>query len=46
MIGELCLGKTAELTIPDIHRTVHSHPTLSESVLEAAADWNGEATQI
>ena len=46
LIGELTLGKTAELRVQDIHSTVHAHPTLSESVLEAAADWAGEAIQI
>jgi dihydrolipoamide dehydrogenase len=46
MIGELTLGKAAELTVHDIHGTIHSHPTLSESIMEAAADWAGEATQM
>ncbi len=46
MIAELTVGKQAELTLHDIHGTIHAHPTLSESVLEAAADWCGEAVQI
>ena len=41
LIGELALAKSAELTVHDIHAAVHSHPTLAESVMEAAADWGG-----
>lgn len=46
LIGELAMAKAAELTVHDIHHTVHSHPTLSESIMEAAADWAGAAVQI
>ena len=46
LIGELALAKSMELTVHDIHNTIHAHPTLSESVMEAAADWAGEAIQI
>jgi len=46
LIGEIALAKATEMTVHDIHHTVHSHPTLSESVMEAAADWEGEALQI
>jgi dihydrolipoamide dehydrogenase len=46
LIGELALARSAELTVHDIHHAIHSHPTLSESVMEAAADWAGEATGI
>ncbi len=46
LIGELALAKAAELTVDDIHHTIHSHPTLSESIMEAAADWAGEALQV
>ncbi len=46
LIGELAMAKAAELTVHDIHHTIHSHPTLSESIMEAAADWAGAAIQI
>jgi dihydrolipoamide dehydrogenase len=46
LIAEIALAKAAELTVDDIHHTVHAHPTLSESVMEAAADWRGEAIQM
>ncbi len=45
LIGEVTLGKKAELTVHDIHETVHPHPTLSESILEATADWAEESIQ-
>jgi len=40
LIGELVLARTAELTVHDVHHAIHAHPTLSESVMEAAADWD------
>ena len=46
LIGELVLAKTAELGVQDLYHTIHSHPTLSESVMEAAAEWAGESTGI
>jgi dihydrolipoamide dehydrogenase len=46
LIAEIALAKATELTVDDIHHTVHAHPTLSESVMEAAADWSGEAIQM
>jgi dihydrolipoamide dehydrogenase len=46
LIAELGLAKAAELTVHDVHHAVHSHPTLSESLMEAAADWGGKAIQI
>jgi dihydrolipoamide dehydrogenase len=46
LIAELSLAKSAELTVHDIHSAVHSHPTLAESMMEAAADWMGHAIQI
>jgi dihydrolipoamide dehydrogenase len=46
LIGEVALGKTLEATGPTIFKTVHAHPTLNESVMEAAAQaWN-EAVNI
>lgn len=46
LIGELVLAKRLELTGPDIYRTVHAHPTLSEAIMEAAAAAYGEAISI
>lgn len=38
MIAELGLAKSLEATAEDIHHTIHAHPTLSEAIMEAAAD--------
>jgi len=46
MIAELALARTLEATAETIYRTVHAHPTLSEAVMEAAADADGEALNI
>jgi dihydrolipoamide dehydrogenase len=46
MIAELVLAKKLEATGPDIFRTIHAHPTLSEAVMEAAAAAYGEAIII
>jgi dihydrolipoamide dehydrogenase len=46
MIGELTLAKTLESTHEQIMKTVHPHPTLSEAIMEAAADAYGEAINI
>ena len=41
MIGELTLAVESDMDLDDIMRTVHTHPTLSEAVAEAAADARG-----
>lgn len=46
MIAEIGLGKNLETTAQEIMKTVHAHPTLSEAVMEAAADAYGEAINI
>jgi dihydrolipoamide dehydrogenase len=46
MIAELCLARTLEADAESIFRTIHAHPTLSEAVMEAAADAEGEALNI
>lgn len=46
MIAELGIAKTLEATAESIIKTVHAHPTLSESVMEAAANAYGEAIHI
>ena len=38
MLGELSLAFKLESTAKEIMETVHAHPTLSEAVMEAAAD--------
>ncbi len=43
LIGELTLAVTAGLTASEVARTVHAHPTLAESVMEACAAAVGEA---
>lgn len=43
MIAELGLAKNLEATYEEIFKTVHAHPTLSEAVMEAAADAVGES---
>jgi len=46
MIAELAIARTLEATYETISKTVHAHPTLSESVMEAAAMAYGEAIHI
>ena len=46
MIAELVIAKKLESTGKDIFHTVHSHPTLSEAVMEAAAEAYGQAINI
>jgi len=46
LIAEAVLAKTLEATGESIIKTVHSHPTLSESFMEAAAQAYGEAIHI
>jgi dihydrolipoyl dehydrogenase len=43
LISEVALGKTLEATTLELGRTVHPHPTLSETVMEAALAADGEA---
>jgi dihydrolipoamide dehydrogenase len=35
-----------ESTVEEVHRTIHPHPTLGESLMEAAAATTGEAIHI
>jgi len=46
MIAELGVARSHEATYESIIKTVHAHPTLSESIMEAAAGANGEAIHI
>ncbi len=46
LIAEVALARTMEATAHSIIKTVHAHPTLSESVMEAAANAYGEAIHL
>ena len=43
LIAELGVAVAAELDVSDLAETVHAHPTLSEAVMEAAANAEGAA---
>lgn len=46
MVGELALARNLEATAQSIFKTIHAHPTLSEAIMEAAAQAYGEAVNI
>ncbi len=46
LIAEAGLAKTLEATPVELSKTIHAHPTLSEMVMEAAGDADGEAIHI
>ena len=46
LLPELTLAQRMELTAAEISRNVHSHPTLSEVVLEAAHDVEGHCIHM
>ncbi len=46
LIAEVGIAKHMEGTFESIIKTVHAHPTLSESIMEAAADAYDEAIHI
>lgn len=46
LIAEINLAKSVEATIESVLKTVHAHPTLSESVMEAAGVVLDEAIHI
>jgi dihydrolipoamide dehydrogenase len=46
MIAEIGIAKTMEATYEDIVNTVHAHPTLAESVMEAAGQAYGKAIHV
>lgn len=41
LVNEIAVAKGTEMTVQDLHASVHAHPTLSEAIMEAAADWSG-----
>jgi len=46
LIAEITLARALEATGESLIKTVHAHPTLSESVMEAAANAYGEAIHV
>ncbi len=46
LIHEAALAMKAGLKTKDIAETIHSHPTLSEGMMEAAEDVHGEAIHV
>jgi dihydrolipoamide dehydrogenase len=46
LIGEAILAMRLEATAQDIAHTIHPHPTLSEALMEAALDTDGEARHL
>jgi dihydrolipoamide dehydrogenase len=46
LLGELGLARSAGLSAESLLHTIHAHPTLSEAIMEAAADIFGEAIHI
>jgi len=46
LIGELSVLKTLGIEGHDLIKTVHAHPTLSESIMEAAAAAYDEAVHV
>lgn len=46
MIGEVGVARTLEATAASIFKTIHAHPTLSEAVMEAAAQAYDEAVNV
>jgi len=43
LIGEVALALEADADLSTLAGTVHTHPTLSEAIMEAAADARDEA---
>jgi len=46
MIGEAVLGIHLEATVNDFASAFHAHPTLSETIMEAALGVNGKSLHI
>ncbi|OGU81194.1 MAG: dihydrolipoyl dehydrogenase [Stygiobacter sp. RIFOXYA12_FULL_38_9] len=46
LISEITLAKSMEATYETIVKTVHAHPTLAESIMEAAANAYGKSIHI
>jgi dihydrolipoamide dehydrogenase len=46
LIGEATLAIEMGARVSDLELTIHPHPTLSETLMEAAASFYGTATHI
>jgi dihydrolipoamide dehydrogenase len=46
LIAEFALGKVLETTVDEIGQTIHPHPTISETVMEAAHAALGHAIHL
>ena len=46
MIAEMVVAKKLEATGFDIMKSIHPHPTMSEAIMEAAANALGEAIHL
>jgi dihydrolipoamide dehydrogenase len=46
LLPELTIAREQELTAEEIARNVHAHPTLSETLMEAAHGVEGEPIHI
>lgn len=46
LIAEIGIAKSLEATFETFVKTIHAHPTLSESIMEAAANAYGESIHI
>ncbi len=46
LIAEMGLARSLDATVTTVFRTVHAHPTLSEAVMEAAAEAVGESVNF
>lgn len=46
LIAEMVVAIEAGFTAGDLDLTIHPHPTLSETLMEAAAAWFGTATHV
>jgi dihydrolipoamide dehydrogenase len=46
LIGEACVALQLETTAEELFRTIHAHPTMAESVAEAAHASHGSAIQF
>ena len=46
LISEFALGKVLETTVDEIGQTIHPHPTISETIMEAAHAATGAAIHM
>ena len=46
MIAEIVVARKLEITGPELIKSIHPHPTMSEAIMEAAADAYGEVINL